>query len=148
MKLSDFFHRKKGDAAPAADSRTPRYRVLGWAGNHFFGKFDQASFRTGYLNVWLEYSDLYEGFLEKHMNGFFSGFEFVTMRSREDGQPGTNIIFRPEPGSHADIPGVEILPGESVMGIKDFDFQCRMVVSYRPSLQSVVGMVHLYEHEI
>ena len=79
------------------------------------------------------------------MNGYFSGFEFVTMRSREDGQPGTNIIFRPNPEHQAVIPGLEILSGESVMGIKDFDFQCRMVVSYIPSLLSFEGMVPLYD---
>lgn len=149
MKLSDFIKSLKRKPASTQEPQIPRYQVLGWAGgNHFFGKFDLASFRSGYLNVWLEYTDLYDGFLKRHMEGYVSGFRFVSRRSMEGGKPGTNLIFQPAPEHHVDVPGVEILPGEAVIGIMDFDFQCKMVVSYRPSLHSLEGMVLLYEHEI
>ena len=149
MKLFDFIKGLKREPASTQEPRIPRYQVLGWAGgNHYFGKFDLASFRTGYLNVWLEYSDLYDEFLKRHMEGYVSGFRFVAMRSMEDEKPGTNIIFKPAPEHHADVPGVELLPSEAVIGVMDFDFNCQMVVSFRPSLHSVEGMVPLYEHEI
>lgn len=40
------------------ETAKPKFEVLMWQGTHFTCKFDQASFSNGYLNVWLEYSDV------------------------------------------------------------------------------------------
>lgn len=74
-------------------SNKPKFEVLRWVGTHFTGKFDQASFSKGYLNIWFEYSDVGEEFFKSQMEGFISGFKLVSIRNKEFGLSGTNFIF-------------------------------------------------------
>ena len=143
MKFSDIFRK-----TPVPTSQPPKYQVLGWVGNHHVCKFEQASFPKGYLNIWLEYSNIDEGFIHRHIDGFVSGFELVAIRNREGGKEGTNLIYRLDTAHAASIPGVELLPGESAIGIMDCDFSCLMVMSFRPSLDTLEGMAEFYRWEI
>lgn len=126
----------------------PQFEVLMWQGTHFTAKFEQASFPKGYLNVWLEYSDVREETVRRQTEGFVSGFRLIAIRNEEFGQPGTNIIYQIDPEDHTLIPKIDIKEGESVFGIQDFDFNCLMKVSFRPSLDNLDGLIPLYEWEI
>lgn len=129
-------------------SDMPKYEVLRWVGTHFTGKFDQASFSKGYLNIWFEYSNVGEEFFKSQMEGFVSGFKLVSIRNKEFGLSGTNFIFQVDPQHYVPIPGVEFKAGESVIGVQDCDFCCIMKVSFRPSLDTFDGSIPLYEWEI
>ena len=118
-----------------------------WQGTHFTAKFEQASFPKGYLNVWLEYSNVSEETVRRQTGGFVSGFRLIAIRNEELGKRGTNIIYQIDTENHTPIPGVDF-KGESVYGIQDFDFNCKMKVSFRPSLDNVDGLILLYEWEI
>ena len=124
------------------------FEDLHWVGNHYTFKFRQDTFPAGFLNLWFEYSDLNEAFVHRHMDGHVSGFSRIAIKPQEDGQPGTNIIYMIDPVHHAPVPGVEINPGESVIGIMDCDFKCLMRMSFRPSPFTTDGMVVLFEREI
>ncbi|MCR4847738.1 MAG: hypothetical protein K5920_02660 [Bacteroidales bacterium] len=126
----------------------PKFEVLMWQGTHFTAKFEQASFPKGYLNVWLEYSEIREETVRRQTEGFVSGFRLIAIRNEEFGQPGTNIIYQIDPEDHTLIPKIDIKEGESVFGIQDFDFNCIMKVSFRPSLDNLDGLIPLYEWEI
>lgn len=126
----------------------PKFKVLMWQGTHFTAKFDQASFPKGYLNVWLEYSDVNAETVRRQTEGFVSGFKLIAIRNKEFGESGTNIIYQIAPENYVPIPRVDFTKGESVFGIQDFDFNCMMKVSFRPSLDSVDGLIPLYEWEI
>lgn len=126
----------------------PRFEVLRWVGTHFTGKFDQASFSNGYLNIWFEYTMIGGEFISEHIDGFISGFKLISIRNNEFGQPGTNVIYQIDPQNRMSIPDVEFNDGESVIGVQDCDFQCMMKVSFRPSLDTLDGSIPLYEWEI
>ncbi len=126
----------------------PKFEVLMWVGTHFTGKFDQASFSNGYLNIWFEYTMIGERFIREHIEGFISGFKLISIRNNEFGQPGTNVIYQIDPQNRMPIPDVEFKEGESVIGVRDCDFKCMMKVSFRPSLDTLDGSILLYEWEI
>lgn len=130
------------------ETAKPKFEVLMWQGTHFTCKFDQASFSNGYLNVWLEYSDVNAETVRRQTEGFVSGFKLIAIRNKEFGESGTNIIYQIAPENYVPIPSVDFNKGESVFGIQDFDFNCMMKVSFRPSLDSVEGLIPLYDWEI
>ena len=136
------------DTIQLTEINKPKFEVLMWQGTHFTAKFEQASLPKGYLNVWLEYSDVSEKIVKSQTEGFVSGFRLIAIRNEEFGKPGTNIIYQIDPENHTPIPGVDFKEGESVFGIQDFDFNCIMKVSFRPSLDNVDGLIPLYEWEI
>lgn len=136
------------DTIQLTETTRPVFEVLMWQGTHFTAKFEQASFPKGYLNVWLEYSDVSEKIVREQTEGFVSGFRLIAIRNEEFGKPGTNIIYQIDPENHSSIPRVDFKEGESVFGIQDFDFNCIMKVSFRPSLDNVDGLIPLYEWEI
>lgn len=125
-----------------------KFEVLMWCGAYFTAKFDQKSFPHGYLNIWLEYSDIDDEFVKRHTDGFVSGFRLIAIRNKEFGEKGTNIIYQVNPWLYVPIPDVQFQPTESVIGIRDCDFNCRMKVSFRPSLDNLEGLIPLYEWEI
>lgn len=127
---------------------TPEFRLLGWVGNHFVAVLDQISFKGGCLNIWLEYPNIDEGFIRRHIEGFFSGFSLVDIRNRENGMDGSNLIYRIDTEHHTVIPGIDAGPEDSVIGVMDCDFSCMMIVSFRPSPDTTDGMVELYKWEI
>ena len=123
-------------------------KALGWVNTHFTFVLNQTVFTKGYLNIWLEYSNIDADFIHRHIDGFVSGLQLVDIRNREGGVSGTNLIYRIYTEDTASIPDMEIHPGESVIGLQDCDFSCRIIVSSRPSLDDTTGMVRLYEYEI
>lgn len=122
----------------------PRYELLMWVYAHFCFKFYQDSFPKGYLNIWLEDSNIDADFIHRHTEGYVSGFKLVDIRNNEDGKPGTNIIFQIDKSHSALIPHIDIKPGESVLCFQDCDFSCEMRVSFRPSIDDTSGMVQLF----
>ena len=155
FSLSSLFRKSRKNDAPTATGAAgntarpePKFKVLAWVGTHYTFKFDQASFPKGYLNLWFEYPDIGAEFVSSHMGGFVSGFRLVAIRNREQGTPGTNVIYQVDRGHSVSVPGVDIVPGESVIGVEDCDFKCEMTVSFRPSTDHADGMVPLFSHEI
>ena len=155
FSLSSLFRKSRKNDAPTATGAAgntarpePKFKVLAWVGTHYTFKFDQASFPKGYLNLWFEYPDIGAEFVSSHMGGFVSGFRLVAIRNREQGTPGTNVIYQVDRGHSVSVPGVDIVPGESVIGILDCDFSCMMTVSFRPWVDRIDGMVPLCSHEI
>lgn len=86
--------------------------------------------------------------VRRQTEGFVSGFKLIAIRNEEFGESGTNIIYQIVPENYVPIPSVDFNKGESVFGIQDFDFNCMMKVSFRPSLDSVEGLIPLYDWEI
>lgn len=130
---------------------SPSIDVLGWSGPHnvhYTFKIKQSQFTEGYLNVWVEYNDVGRDFIDSQTKGVVSGLELVDIRNDEDGESGTSFIYIVAPANSNSIRNVEICKGESVLGLQDCDFKCRMRIYYRPRLDTKEGMLLLHEHEI
>ena len=129
----------------------PTIDVLGWSGPHnvhYTFKIKQSQFADGYLNVWVENHNVGKDFIDRHTNGVVSGLELVDIRNDESGETGTSFIYKVAPSNVNSIKNIEIADGESVLGLQDCDFQCRMKVYFRPRLDTKEGMLLLHEHEI
>lgn len=145
----NIFKRKKDNKGYQKES--PTIELLGWSGPwniHYTFKIKQSQFSDGYLNVWVEYHDVGKEFIDSQTKGVISGFELVDIRNSEDGEPGTSFIYKVVPPNYNSIKNVEIAKGESVLGVQDCDFKCRMRIYYRPRLDTKEGMLLLHEHEI
>lgn len=149
MIMWNIFKRKKKSAD--LQKASPSIDVLGWSGPHnvhYTFKIKQSQFVGGYLNVWVEYHNVGRDFIDEHTRGVISGLELVGIRNDEGGAPGTSFIYEVAPSNANSIKNVEIAKGESVLGLQDCDFNCRMKVYFRPRLDTNEGMLLLHEHEI
>lgn len=126
----------------------PKIDALWWVGTHFAFKIYQESFKGGYLNIWYEYGNINDDFLRWHTDGFISGLKLVAIRNCENGEPGSNVIYEIDSNHFASIPNVQHNSGESIIGIQDCDFKCKIKVGYRPSLDNPQDIQVLFEYEI
>ena len=141
----NIFKRKTGKTG------NPTIEILGWSGPrnvHYTFKIKQGQFANGYLNVWIEYHNAGRDFIDNHTSGVISGLELVDIRNGEDGGSGTSFIYKVTPSNVNSIKNVEMARGESVLGLQDCDFKCRMRIYFRPRLDTQEGMKLLHEHEI
>ena len=128
--------------------KEPKIKALWWVEAHFTFKIIQETFKGGYLNIWYEYGNINEDFLHRHTDGFISGLKLVAIRNRENGEPGSNVIYEIDPCHFASIPNVQCNPGESIIGIQDCDFKCAIRVGYRPDLDNPQNIQVLFKYEI
>ena len=149
MIMWNIFKRKKKSAD--LQKASPSIDVLGWSGPHkvhYTFKIKQSQFVGGYLNVWVEYHNVGRDFIDEHTRGVISGLELVGIRNDEGGEPSTSFIYEVAPSNANSIKNVEIAKGESVLGLQECDFKCRMKIYFRPRLDTNEGMLLLHEHEI